>query len=272
MPMGLSLEHRDSWNKAMTYTPLLSSSSLWLSESESLSHPAPFSASLVLTSLNHQHHHDHHYQHHNHHHHRLTRPHSLPAWCRPARLCDQSSSALGGSCPLANKIFIIIFIIIVVIIIIIIIIILFKFITYFMPLTVLKLPESLQLLLIDHQRSFHLSGFIFVKQDIFVTSDQKKRKDEKCSHHCPLDNLVASGSCETSLVSVQDFDYLHGWCWWWCPSNMKLVATCRKMRGQPGGGESSSWSLARPRSSRQPPSPSHHNLNVQGTFWFRYFW
>ena len=35
MPMGLSLEHRDSWNKAMTYTPLLSSSSLWLSESES---------------------------------------------------------------------------------------------------------------------------------------------------------------------------------------------------------------------------------------------
>ena len=50
MPMGLSLEHRDSWNKAMTYTPLLSSSSLWLSESESLSHPAPFSASLVSTS------------------------------------------------------------------------------------------------------------------------------------------------------------------------------------------------------------------------------
>ena len=73
-----------------------------------------------------------------------------------------------------------------------------------MPLTVLKLPESLQLLLIDHQRSFHLSGFIFVKQDIFVTSDQKKRKDEKCSHHCPLNNLVASGSCETSLVSVQE--------------------------------------------------------------------
>ena len=66
------------------------------------------------------------------------------------------------------------------------------------------------------------------------------------------------------------FDYLQGWCWWWCPSNMK--PTCRKMRGQPGGGESSSWSLARPRSSRQPPSPSRHNLKVHEVFWFRYFW
>ena len=112
-------------------------------------------------------------------------------------------------------------------------------------------------------QGWYLSSKIYFSQ---VTKRKGKMRNVLTTVHCTIWLQVGVVRPPSYLFkSCNDhFDYLQGWCWWWCPSNMKPVATCRKMRGQPGGGESSSWSLARPRSSRQPPSPSRHNLKVQG--------